>query len=316
MSQLATRVIGAEYWVRSACPSCGAPASRSAPAVASDPPAESLPIDQHTGFVSSYGPRRVFFTYFCCSVCELLFCPVFYSEEQLARLYGHQGENMAEAPFGARVQTQERYAQHLLKHSRKGGAFLEVGADVGVFARRCLKEGRYDHAWLYEPNLAIHDELGKHLMEQPHTIKAEMWPTDDVPAGCVSTAAMIHVVDHLLDPLTFLSKLRDKLEVNGVVLLVTHDAHSLLARTLGRRWPPFALQHPQLYCRQSMATLLQRSGFAIVEMRKAVNYFPVIFLVRAALSVLGLPSILPHIAGPSIPIKLGNMAVVVRRIEV
>jgi hypothetical protein len=146
-----------------------------------------------------------------------------------------------------------------------------------------------------------------------YTIHAAMAPTNDLPPGTISTAALIHVLDHLLDPLDFLIALSEKLEQNGVLLIVTHNTASLLARVLGRRFPPYGPQHPQLYSPNSIKRLLDRAGFKVEEIADAVNFFPLMHLVRAGLMVFRIPNPLPNVQGPIIPINLGNMAVVARK---
>ena len=263
--------------------------------------------------MSGYGARRVFFTYYRCEICGALYCPLFYTPEQLEKLYGSQTENMAEVPLAARQRTQNGYADLLMKHSRRGGGFLEIGSDIGLFAERCANLGSFDHMWLFEPNRNVHAELSARLTGRPHSIRVEMRPTADVPPRSISTAALIHVLDHLPDPADFLGLLRGKLEDGGVALLLTHNTNSLLARILGRRFPPFALQHPQLYSPSSIARLLDRTGFEIIEVKEAINYFPVMHLAKAGLAVLNIPTSMLDGRGPAIPIKLGNMAVMVRK---
>jgi hypothetical protein len=182
-----------------------------------------------------------------------------------------------------------------------------------LFAQRCAQLGRFDRFWLFEPNQTIHAALARRLEGVPHTIHAAMRPTSDVPKASVSTAALIHVLDHLLDPEAFLGDLAEKLEHDGVLLIVTHNTASLLARLLGRRFPPFALQHPQLYSPRAMTRLLDRAGFGVLEITPAVNYFPLMHIVRACFAVLGLPAPPPDVSGPIIPIRLGNMAVIARK---
>jgi hypothetical protein len=107
---------------------------------------------------------------------------------------------------------------------------------------------------------------------------------------------------------------RASLEPDGVVFIVTHDCGSGLARILGRRWPPYTLQHPQLFSQRSLATLLQASGFGVVESVKTTNYFPVPFLMRAALTVFGLPErLIPAAESPLIGFKLGNIGTIARK---
>lgn len=307
------RPIDADYLSRDACPCCGESAARAQPEIASCPPAEALPFSEHSQFVSGYRARRVFFTYFRCEICDALFCRTFYTEGQLASLYGRQAENMADVPLDARNKTQDGYARLLMSHSCGAGSFLEIGPDIGLFAQRCAQLGSFERFWLYEPNRDVHAELARRLHDVPHTIHATMRPTSDVPKASVSTAALIHVLDHLLHPEAFLGDLAERLERDGVLLIVTHNTGSLLARLLGRRFPPFALQHPQLYSPRAMTRLLDRAGFRVVEITSAVNYFPLMHLARACFAVLGLPAPLPQLTLPLIPIRLGNMAVIARK---
>jgi len=302
-----------EYLRRAACPCCGAGAERAEPAVASRPSAEDLPFDRHSSFVSGYSANRIFFTYYRCRDCSALYCPVFYGEDQLGKLYGRQAENMSDVPLPARERTQNGYAELLMQHSRGSSGFLEIGADIGLFASRCAQLGRFERFWFYEPNREVHAELAARFAGRTHTIRAEMWPSADLPPACCSTAALIHVLDHLLDPAKFLARIRDALEPGGVILAVTHNAASLLARALGRRFPPFALQHPQLYSPASIRRLLERAGYEVLRIADAVNYFPLMHLVRGGLAVFGMPTVAPQLQGPTLPIKLGNMAVVARK---
>jgi 2-polyprenyl-3-methyl-5-hydroxy-6-metoxy-1,4-benzoquinol methylase len=300
------------YETRPACPCCGAPSSESTPVVVSTPPAETLPVDRHSGFVSGYASGRLHFTYCECSRCEARYCPIFYTQDKLQELYGRQAENMSEVPLMARERAQIGYAQLLMKHSRRDAGFLEIGADIGLFAENCAAQGQFNNFWLFEPNEDVHSKLAERLGGLPYTIHASMSPSEEVPARSVSTAALIHVLDHLLDPASFLAKIREKLTDDGVVLVVTHNTASLLARILGRRWPPYALQHPQLYSPRSITRLFERAGFEIVEITGAVNYFPLMHLLNAGLMVLGMPDWGGRVQGPIIPIKLGNMAIVAR----
>jgi hypothetical protein len=297
---------------RSHCPCCEAPAAGAARRAASAPPAESMPAEAHGSFLSGYGARRLFFTYVACPRCGAAYCPTYYSQEQLDRLYARQAENMADVPLAARLRTQERYARLLLGYSRRGGDYLEIGADNGSFAARCAQAGGFERFWLYEPNREVHGAIGERLSGRRFEIRTGRFTGQGEPgAGKVSTAVMIHVLDHLLDPLAMLRALGAALEPGGVLLIVTHDAASLLARALGRRWPPFTLQHPQLYTPAALRALLGRAGFETRRVAKTVNDFPFFFLARAACEVFGLPRIVPaSLQGPLVGLRLGNIAAI------
>jgi Methyltransferase domain len=229
------------------CPCCGAPAAEAEPRIASSPPAETLCAEQHTNFVSGYTRARVFFTYFECPSCSAMFCPTYYRQSQLDGLYGRQAENMFYLPLESRKRTQEDYIDLLRRHSRMAGNFLEIGPDIGLFASSFGRLGAFDQFWLYEPNRDVHEPLAGNFRGMRHTISTSIFRAADVPAQSVSTAAMIHVLDHLLEPAQFLREIASSMEPDGVVFIVTHDCASLLARVLQGRWPPYTLQHPQLF---------------------------------------------------------------------
>jgi len=303
-----------KFLVRDRCPCCNAPLEAAEPRAASDPRAETIPAEGHGKFLSGYSARRLFFSYVGCSRCGAVYCPVYYSQEQLDMLYARQAENMSEAPLEARLRTQEGYARMLLQYSRRGGDFLEIGADNGSFAQACAQQGKFRHLSLYEPNVEVHAALSDRLRGTSFAIKASRFKPDDLGPGSVSTAAMIHVLDHLLDPLRALRDIGAVLEPGGVILIVTHDASSLLARVLGKRWPPYTLQHPHLFTPSSLKALVERAGLESVLIAKTVNYFPLSYLARAACSVLGMNAgFLSGAGGPLLGFRLGNIAAIARK---
>ena len=259
-------------------------------------------------------PHRIFFTYLKCRECGAHYCPLYYSAEQLRHLYERQPENMADVPLGSRARTQAGYLEALRRHSRMAGGLLEIGADIGLFAQACADAGQFDRLWLAEPNRAVHAQLERRFAGRHATILGAMSPAAEVPPGAISTAVMIHVLDHLPDPGSVLRDVFRTLEPGGVLMIVTHDARSWLARLLGRRWPPFTLQHPQLFSPQAMRSLVTASGFEVLEITRTTNYFPAAFLLRAGLTVFGLPAKgIPEQWGPDIAVKLGNICTVARR---
>jgi SAM-dependent methyltransferase len=268
----------------------------------------------HGKFLSGYSTERMFFSYVGCSICGAAYCPVYYSQEHLDRLYVRQAENMAEAPLEARLRTQARYARLLLEHSRRAGQFLEIGADNGSFAQACAQVADFEKFWLYEPNEEVRDAIKLRLRGKNVIIRTDRFSSGQLVPQSVSTAALIHVLDHLLDPLAALRDLRAVLEPGGVLLIITHDASSLLARVLGKRWPPYTLQHPHLFTPTSLRTLLDRAGLQTIKIDKTVNYFPLFYFARAACTILGSnPRILRQVDGPLLGLRLGNVAAIAQR---
>jgi SAM-dependent methyltransferase len=302
------------YLRRDHCPICAAPLAAARPAIQSKPPAESLAFAAQDGFVSGYGSRRTFFTYYRCHECGAAYCPTYFTPAQLDRLYGHQSENMAEVPLPARGATQRAYLDILSSYAGLEGEYLELGPDIGLFAGLCAERGRFSRFHLFEPNREVHGALAARLAGRNVRISADPYRAGALSAASLSIAVLIHVLDHLIDPPEVLRALHKNLAPGGTLFLVTHDEASLAARALGRRWPPYALQHPQLFSRLPLARLLERCGFAVVGSQKTVNYFPVTHLLRGVFAVLGLERLAPRFDHPlTMPVRLGNIATIARK---
>jgi hypothetical protein len=138
--------------------------------------------------------------------------------------------------------------------------------------------------------------------------RQEMLQFDCVPDGSISAVVMIHVLDHLIEPAETLRRMSKKLKPGALLLLVTHDERSLLAKLAGPRWPAFCLQHPQLYNPKSMRALLERLGFRSVKTDKTYNHFPLMYLAKHLLWALGIKvGSLPLQDKFALPLKLGNI---------
>jgi len=304
---------GLAFLNRQACPACGAPVAASKAVLASDPPAESLPADQLGPLVQGYAGKRTFFTYHHCAECGLVYCPVFFTQAQLDAQYRHQPENIADAPLTARACTQEHYLRILSRYSALTGDYVEIGCDIGLFAELCARKGNLRKLWLVEPNHAVHAQLRERVKDLACVITDEFKPLQ-ISRSSLSTAVLIHVVDHMLEPRQLLAELREALAPGGVVMIVTHDCRSLLARLLGQRWPPYTLQHPQLFSPDSLRRVLSETGFIVETVVKTRNYFPLAYILRGALTVLGVTIPLsPDWPLPMLGLRFGNIAAVGRR---
>ena len=288
-----------------ACPSCGA--SHAVEEVHSDPRAETLTLDALRPFWSGFHDRKLFFSYYRCLACGLLFAPDFFDDPQLAELYSDLAPNMEMVPSSAIDATQRGYFEAAVKGVKLGGGYLEIGPDVGHVAKHAAQSGNFDAFWLFEPNLAVHEELAASVAPHPRQVFSEMTDLSPVADGSIGVAVMIQVLDHLLDPVGMLQQIRSKLRPEGRLMIVTHNEKSLLRKVLGRRWPAFCLQHPQVFNPASIADMLRRAGYSATRVQRSTNYFPVDFLVRQAGLAAGLK--LDRVPAPktAIGLKLGNI---------
>ena len=107
----------------------------------------------------------------------------------------------------------------------------------------------------------------------------------------------------------------DKIKNGGSVFFVTHDESSTLRRILKSKWPPFCLQHPQLFSPESIANALEFSGFQRIHVSKTYNYFSLRHIVEVATSVIGAGKFFTRLCpNISLKLKLGNVATYAQKV--
>jgi hypothetical protein len=65
-------------------------------------------------------------------------------------------------------------------------------------------------------------------------------------------------------------------------MIVCHDRRAPLNRLLGMRSPIIDVEHLQLFSQASARSLLERAGFAGVEMRRITNRYPLHYWLKLA----------------------------------
>ena len=279
--------------------------------MSSSPKAESLSFDALKPYWHGFFKEKTFFSYYRCERCQTLYCRSFFTPDQLDQLYHQMPDNTAGVPVPALKKTQEGYFRLLQRYSPLTGDYLEVGPDIGLFTDFAVKEGKFDRFWLFEPNTAVKDTLETLLTGKDFHILPEFLDVGKLPERGISTVVMVHVLDHLTDPKALLGDLKMKLAPGAVLLFVTHDESSLLAKLIKSRWPPYCLQHPLLFNPKTITSLLESSGFRVKAIKKSANYYPAAYLAKHAFWAAGLKKLsLPDWTFPTLPLKLGNIMTV------
>ncbi len=238
----------------------------------------------------------------------MLYCREYFDDDELQTFYGHTPDNTSGIPLRFLRRTQEGYFRALQKHSPLTGEYLEIGPDLGLLLEATVSRGAFEKFWLFEPNETVKPALEKIVEGRDHHVFTAMFDFNSLPDHRISAAALIHVLDHLVDPKSILEELKTKLAESAIVLIVTHDERSLLARLTGSRWPPYCLPHPMLFNPASIRGLLESAGFAVLDIMKTFNHFPSLYLLKHLLWAVGLKRLSSfNVMGPAVPVKLGNI---------
>jgi len=99
---------------------------------------------------------------------------------------------------------------------------------------------------------------------------------DSVPlaSGHYDCVLAADVVEHVRDPLSFMTRIRAALKPGGLVSVITPSLDSLARRLLCKLWMEYKAEHLFYFGRKSIRILLRRSGFtiaAVVANRKVLT---------------------------------------------
>lgn len=293
-------------FISRSCPCCES--NLATPKISSTAKAERTPYLDLKKHWMGFFKEPTFFTYNTCDNCGLLYNKIFFSGKKLGELYSSMPDNTAGQNLKNLRKTQRGYFNFFKTTNLPQGDYLEFGPDIGLFTENVASENDFPNSYLIEPNKAVHARLETVMHGKKVTLLTDLFDLSGVPDRSVAAAVMIHVFDHMIDPKEMLSQVHKKLVTGGVLMIVTHDERSLLARILGSRWPAYCLQHPQLFSIATTASFLSRLGFEKIRSKKSVNYFSIPYLLQHLMWSLGLGRFqLKEIPWLVVPLRLGNI---------
>ena len=296
-----------EFVVDRGCPNCRSHDAAKT-AVRAELPAEALSTEELGRRWRGFYPVSCFFTYSRCPHCGQMYAPRYLSPPALDSLYGSMSDNIHSGDAASSGSTQANYVKMIARHAPKGARYLEIGPDTGLLTREIGRRYHVEAAFLVEPNREAWPQLEKCFPPGVARIAPDISAFDTlIDDGSLDLAVGIHVLDHLLEPAKTLAWIERKLAPGGVVAAVVHNEGSLLARVLGRRWPAFCMQHPELFNPRTLSGLLERAGFKPRRVLRTANYFPIGYLIsHGLLALLKVKVDLGFLRLP-IRLKLGNI---------
>ena len=99
----------------------------------------------------------------------------------------------------------------------------------------------------------------------------------ELPEHSFQAAVLGDVIEHLIEPDRALERIARLLAPGGVTYFALPDAGSKLARRMGARWWSVIPTHVQYFTRDSMRTLLERSGWEVLWIGTAPKAFTVAY---------------------------------------
>jgi 2-polyprenyl-3-methyl-5-hydroxy-6-metoxy-1,4-benzoquinol methylase len=149
-----------------------------------------------------------------------------------------------------------------------GRRLLEVGSNAGLFLSVAEQAG-WDAKGIEPSHWAV--ETGRRLFDVD--LEQGTVETLDVEPGSRDAVVMLDVLEHLVDPLDTLRRLRGVLHDEGMLALSTVNVAGLHARVRHGSWPWFIRPHLHYFTPETLDMMLHKAGFTMVEWRVVPRTF-------------------------------------------
>lgn len=297
-------------WSKRNCPSCGFDETNFDADSSSTSPAENLSFEEVKNSFIGLRDKQLFFSFFRCSNCSLIYSPQYFSPDQLSELYSEMPDNLMGEDRSVALKTQSTYIKQIAKHVRDADSFLELGPDIGLVTKEAISVFDPDSITLVEPNKAMWPEL-----RRLNSKKLEIYESvKDIPKSQCNLVVGIHVFDHLVNLKDEFDAINRNTTPSATLAMVVHNEKSILRFLLRKKWPPFCLQHPQLFNPKSARQMLANYGWEVVKVTRTTNYYTSRNFIQLALRIIGKEAdFLNKIPTFEIPVKLGNILIIAKK---
>jgi 2-polyprenyl-3-methyl-5-hydroxy-6-metoxy-1,4-benzoquinol methylase len=198
-------------------------------------------------------------------------------------------------------------------YSVPGKKLLEIGSNMGVFLDVAKKAG-WDASGVEPSRWAVEQGVARFGVNLRQGTIESLSPTSESP----DVVVMLDVLEHLVDPLAGLRRIRELISEDGVMILSTVNLGGLHARLRGERWPWFIRSHLHYFSPESLGAMLRRAGFDMVRWEIVPRSFHVSYIAQRAgeshPELRALAESLTQITDPKVPVGwLGDITFVAAR---
>lgn len=258
-----------EFASRTNCPACQEAGASTVAARTAFTQFEHFPAGSVSISPDVEAARRLL----ACRACGLWYFSLVPTPETIRRLLDRPGlPNRWSA--GTRRGTFGRAHRALAAYLPDAGGILDVGAHSGGFLSTL---GPLWEKTAIEP-MTRSDEI-------PDTVVLRVFLEDaDLAAASFDCITAFDILEHLHDPARGIAQLAHALRPDGMLLVETGTSDSAAARRLRGGWYYLNyLEHHQAFNRRAVASLLEREGFEVLEVRRVYHKsFPLRTKIRSA----------------------------------
>jgi SAM-dependent methyltransferase len=104
-------------------------------------------------------------------------------------------------------------------------------------------------------------------------IRCARLETSELEPTCFDVITLWDVLEHVPDPVAFLSSCNSHLKEGGTLLLNVPHIDSIVAKVFGSRWPLLLPEHLSYFSRRSVEVCAKEAGLEVIRLRQRPAYF-------------------------------------------
>jgi len=136
-------------------------------------------------------------------------------------------------------------------------SLLEIGCGMGDFLLEARSRG------FHVSGLEVTDHLvdfANHRLG-PTSVRKGYIETSNFQQGSFDIVAFFDVIEHVRNPLDFMTRVNSLLKKSGRVYVVTPSLDSWSAKLLGKNWMEYKVEHLSYFNKKAITLLLEKTGF-------------------------------------------------------
>ena len=153
------------------------------------------------------------------------------------------------------------YSNPLLQFINQGPV-LDIGCGQGIFISELSDRGVEAHG------LEFNQSAVEICLERGFEVSQGAVETSDIPKDFYKWIVLSHTLEHLLDPINALKKVKDALPEDGKVAIAVPNVNSPMVKLFGNDWhgwdPPFHLTH---FDKLSLKKLCEKVGLKVIQVK-------------------------------------------------
>lgn len=212
-----------------------------------------------------------------CLTCDLVYASNPPEQADLAYAY-HLAEYDSSEEANDAAHSYISAIQPTLMRLEQRGKVLDIGSGTGILLELLKREGFTDLVGV-EPSSAAIAAAPAHRKDW---LREGIFDESAFEPASFDLICCFMTMEHVRDPMTTALAAKRLLRPGGAFVTVTHDYRSLVNKILGKRSPIIDIEHMQLFSRNSISELFNRSAFIEVSANPFINRYSIGYWLRLA----------------------------------